>query len=322
MPEYNLYPAALTPGHNDEADGETTRVLGTVFWSDVDTYVVALTWYVPVTKPAFCDMGYWSLTSDNPAANSGTRIDLLSPSVGSMTGGAWNRFNLPTPRALPANKPRLVQVHTDGHYTFSNPDTFQMNSDDGSLHAYDEATGGNGRWYNGGGNNDVATNQHPGGSGYNFFVGVIVDPNAGAVSGTIGQVTGTGTVFPISKAKSRTTILLSETGTVFPIGKQKSRVVGEVTESGIVLPVHGVHSRTMNEVVETGLVLPVSGKKSKTIGQVVETGIPQAVHSGSAISKEIGQVVELSAVGRLGAKPDPDTIVVIPPNKTVIKVRR
>lgn len=320
MAEFNLYPAALTPDHPSESDAETTRVLGTVFWSDVDTYVVALTWYAPTTLPAFCDMGYWSLTSDNPAANTGTRIDLLSPSVGSMTSGAWNRFNLPTPRFLPANTPRLVQVHTDGHYTFSNPDTFQMNSDDGSLHAYDEATGGNGRWYNGGGNNDVATNQHPGGSGYNFFVGVIVDASAGAVSGTINQVTEAGTVFPISREKLFTPNLVTETGTVFPIGKSKAKIIGQVTETGLVLPVHVVRSRTVGQVTGSGTVFPISAAKAKAIQQVQELGTVQQVSSGTAISKTIGQVIELSAIGRLGPKPDVDTEIILPANRTVINL--
>lgn len=182
MAEVKLYPAALTPAVNDEFDAETTRVLGTVFFSDVDTYIMALEWYAPLTLPAFADLGLWTLTGDDPASNAGSRTDLLTFNVGAMTGGAWNRLNLPTPRALPANTPRQVQVHTDGHYVFTNDvaNTFPFTSDDGTLHAYSEEIGGNGRWTNGVDENNLASNQHPGSSGYNFFVGVITDVNGGS----------------------------------------------------------------------------------------------------------------------------------------------
>ncbi len=295
MAEVSLYQKpSMTPENPNESDGEITRVLGTVGYSDVDTWIMALEWYAPTTLPAFADLGLWSLTGDDPTANSGTRLELLTFTIGSMTGGAWNRKTLATPRAWAANTPRLFQIHTDGHYTFSNPDTFPFSSADGTLHAYGEAEGGNGRWFNGGDSDDVATNQHPGGSGYNFFVNIITDVNGGPVSATIGQVTESGTVQQISKAKIFTLNFAIENGIVQPISKAKSKSVAQVTESGLILPPSFQKSKTVNQVTESGTVQPISKAKSKEVGQVSETGTVFAL--GELVYATIGQVVETGTV--------------------------
>lgn len=293
MAEVSLY-GGMTPGFPSEADGETTRVLGTVAYSDVDTFIMALEWYAPTTLPAFADLGLWTMTGDDPNAGTGTRVELLTYTIGSMTTGTWNRLTLPSPRAWAANIPMLAQIHTDGHYVFSNPDTFPFASGDGTLHAYGEAEGGNGRWSNGAGNSTMAANNHPGGSGYNFFVNFITDVDGGPVSAEIGQVVETGTVFGITKRKIFTLGLVTETGTVFGITKAKSKVLSQVTETGLILPPSFVKSKTLNQVTESGIVLPPGYVKAKDISQVIETGTVLPIID--IVSAVIGQVVEAGTV--------------------------
>jgi hypothetical protein len=187
MAEVRLYPVAvpLIPGHPNEFDGEATRVLGTTAYSDVDTFIVALEWLVPTTLPTFADIALWTLTGNNPLASTGTLEELLVYNTGTMTPGVWNRLELSTPFPLAANRPVVVQIHTNGRYTFSDPNTFPFQSDDGTLHAYSVATGGNGRFTNGVDETNLAAPQVGGASGYNFFVGIITDVDAGPNNATL-----------------------------------------------------------------------------------------------------------------------------------------
>ncbi len=179
MAEKRLYPTGMVPDFPNESDGTPSRILGTVFYSDDPTFAVALEWFAPLDLPSFCDITIWALDGDDPLALTGSRAtsDLLTFNVGTMTPGAWNRLNLPTPRFMNTGQPRLVQVHTDGHYVYSAPGDFPFDNDDGTLHAYAALDAGNGRWTNSGDNDDIAGTNIPGGVGYNFFVNVITDDN-------------------------------------------------------------------------------------------------------------------------------------------------
>jgi hypothetical protein len=108
--------------------------------------------------------------------------------------------------------------------------------------------------------------------------GIDVEINDDIVSAEIGQVTETGTPFSIVRRKIYTLNFLSESGTAFP-------------------PTYG---------------------KSKSIGQAVENGTVFPVTDAGIISREIGQVIEVGAVGSIGEPPEPDTTINFQVGRTVI----
>ena len=173
MPELTAY-TSETPTNTNEADGESQRALATVEQSTVDTFIVGIRWFTPLTLPTSATLAVWSLTGDDPASDTGTR--LITPLSLTMTPGAWCRANLAAPLAWPANTPRAAQVAivgTGARYVYSPPDTFPITN--GTLSALGEEVSGNGRWTNGGTEDSLAENQSPGSEGYNFFVELITD---------------------------------------------------------------------------------------------------------------------------------------------------
>jgi len=173
MPELTAL-VAETPATPDAIDGEVRRILGTVEQSTVNTNIVGIRWFAPQTLTGITavSMAVWSLTSNDPASNTGTR-DILLP-LGSITAGVWNRVNLPAPLAMPQNTPKVAQVAIEGsRYTFTPPTVFPITN--GTLSMLAANTSGNGRWSNGLTENSLAANNFPGGEGYNFFVELITD---------------------------------------------------------------------------------------------------------------------------------------------------
>lgn len=165
---------AQTPATPNAVDGEIRRILGLIEQSSVDTFIVGIRWFAPLTIAGISavSLAVWSLTGNNPASNTGTRLVLIP--VVSITAGAWNRVDLDEPLAWPQNTPRAAQVAIEGsRYTFTPPDVWPVTNS--TLSALDETTSGNGRWTNGGNENNLANNNFPGGEGYNFFVELITD---------------------------------------------------------------------------------------------------------------------------------------------------
>lgn len=94
--------------------------------------------------------------------------------------------------------------------------------------------------------------------------------------------------------------------------------IGQVVETGTVFPISKKKIFTLNFATESGTVLHPTYKKSKSIGEVIENGTVFPVTDAGIISREIGQVIEIGTVGRLGEKPTPDTIIEYEIGKTVI----
>jgi hypothetical protein len=187
MPELTVL-TSQTPSTPDAVDGEARRVLATIEQSTVDTNIVGIRWFAPQTLTGITAvlLSVWSLTGNNPASGTGSRLVQLT--LGSITAGVWNRVNLGAPLAWPQNTPRAAQVAIEGsRYTYTPPDVWPITN--GTLSALDEATSGNGRWTNGGSAgtfmDSLAANNFPGGDGYNFFVELVTDvsPASGHAKG-------------------------------------------------------------------------------------------------------------------------------------------
>lgn len=177
MPELTVL-TSQTPTNPNVTDGEARRVLATIEQSSVDTFIVGIRWFAPTSLAAVSTvrMSVWSLTGNNPASGTGTRLTQIT--LTPVVAGVWNRVNLPTPMVWPAGVPRAAQVAIEGSgYVYTPPDVWPITN--ATMSALDEATSGNGRWTNGGSaatfQDFLAANNFPGGDGYNFFVEFITD---------------------------------------------------------------------------------------------------------------------------------------------------
>ena len=187
MPEYTLYDDSSNPTNPNENDGEPERILGTIVKNTVDTYIIGMRWRTPTGGlPPTVYGSLWSLTSDDPTSNTGTRLEIVQFDFTGVTAGQWARLNFAAPIFWTNNTPRAVQVYiSGGRYTFSNPNTFASPHSapftNNTLTVYDDHS--NGRWTNNpagtfpAGDNQLAANNYPGGSGYNFWVDIIVNDN-------------------------------------------------------------------------------------------------------------------------------------------------
>lgn len=186
MPEITMYDSSLSvvPDSPNENDGEPDRALGTVFLSEVDTWIIGARWRTPTGAfPPSAALSLWTLTGDDPTANSGTRLEIQPLSFAGVTLGHWVRANWDDPFFLPSNTPRQVQVYIEGgRYVFSNPNDFATPNAspflNNTLTVYDDTA--NGRWTNNpASDNTLAQNNFPGGAGYNFWVDIITDVDGG-----------------------------------------------------------------------------------------------------------------------------------------------
>ena len=94
--------------------------------------------------------------------------------------------------------------------------------------------------------------------------------------------------------------------------------IGQVVETGSVFSITKRKIITLNFATEGGTVFPPSYAKGKAVGQVVENGTVFPVTDAGIISREIGQVIEIGQVGKLGEKPVPDTIIKYEVGRTII----
>lgn len=198
MAEATLY-STQNPTNPNESDGETSRALATTWYADVAGSIVGIRWRSPTGAfPSAVEAQMWSLSGDDPTTNTGTRLITEAMDFTGYTPGDWVEYRFSAPLSYPtANKPRVAQVYiTGGRYTFSSPGDFPF--DNGNLHAY-SAANSNGRWTNSPASNNVlAANNHPGGSGYDFFVDVIFSTGS-TVSGVAAIAPGGVTVAGVAK---------------------------------------------------------------------------------------------------------------------------
>lgn len=97
-----------------------------------------------------------------------------------------------------------------------------------------------------------------------------------------------------------------------------SAEIGQVVESGTVFSVVERKIYTLNFATESGEVFHPTYRKVDSIGQVVENGTVYPVSDAGIISREIGQVIEIGSVGKLGQKPVPDTVINFEVGHTII----
>lgn len=124
---------------------------------------------------------------------------------------------------------------------------------------------------------------------------------AGALEGTISQVSETDTAQTAIRTKSRTVGINSETDTSQAVSRRKSKAVGIISETDAAQPVSRVKTRTIGIVSEADISLSVTSRKTKQIGLVSETDASLAAHLFK--TDTIGQVSESdTALGVAGRK--------------------
>ncbi len=242
MSEFTLY-STQDPSNPNESDGETARALGTTWYSDVAGSIVGIRWRSPTGAfPSAVEAQMWSLSGDDPTTNTGTRLITEAMDFTGYTPGDWVEYRFSSPLSYPtANKPRVAQVYiTGGRYTFSSPGDFPF--DNGNLHAY-SAANSNGRWTNSPASNNVlAANNHPGGSGYDFFVDVIFSTGS-TVSGVAAVSPGGVTLTGVGKPKVHGVAAINPGGvTLTGIGKRKVNGVAAIQGGGITLGANNVNN--------------------------------------------------------------------------------
>jgi len=121
----------------------------------------------------------------------------------------------------------------------------------------------------------------------------------GAATATLGTITETSTLQPLSASQSQEVGVVSEAGSLQALSASQSQTLGTITESGSLQPLAASQSTTVGQITEAGSLQSLTAGQSATVGQIAETGTVQALSASQ--SQTLGTITESGSLQPLAA---------------------